>query len=165
MDIAFLIVRIIVGLGIAAHGAQKLFGWFGGYGIAGTGGFFENLGFRPGRLFAAAAGLGEFAGILTFLGLGGALGPALSIMVMVTAILVVHLGKGYFTDKGGPELPLLYIAGSLAIAFAGSGAYSLDRVFGITFLAGGNQVWLAVAAAVVVGAANSLMRRPASKPA
>ena len=59
MDIALLIVRLVIGLGIFAHGAQKLFGWFGGYGLAGTGGFFEGLGFKPGKLFAAGAGLGE----------------------------------------------------------------------------------------------------------
>jgi len=166
MDIAFLIIRVLVGLGLAAHGAQKLFGWFGGYGIAGTGGFFESLGFRPGRLFAAAAGFGEFAGgLLTFLGLGGPLGPAIMIVVMVTAILAVHLGKGFFSDKGGPELPLLYTAGALAVAFAGSGAYSLDRLFGIAFLTGSAQVWATIGVAVVIGIANSLMRRPAASAA
>ncbi|HEY8370791.1 MAG TPA: DoxX family membrane protein, partial [Thermodesulfobacteriota bacterium] len=62
MDAALLIARLILGLGLAAHGAQKLFGWFGGYGIKGTGGFMETLGFRPGALFAVAAGLGEVGG-------------------------------------------------------------------------------------------------------
>jgi putative oxidoreductase len=86
MDVAFLIVRIVVGLGLAAHGAQKLFGWFGGHGVAGTGQFFEALGFRPGRLFALGAGLGEFGGgVLTFLGLWGALGPALIVTVLLNA--------------------------------------------------------------------------------
>jgi len=165
VNVAFLIVRAIVGLGIAAHGAQKLFGWFGGYGVAGTGGFFEGLGFRPGAVFAVAAGLGEFAGVLTFLGLGGALGPVLTIAVMTTAILTVHLGKGFFTATNGPELPLLYIAGSLAIAFAGNGAYSLDRLFGITSLSGGSAVWYAVALAVVLGALNASVRRATSSPA
>ena len=58
MNEGFLIIRLVIGLVMAAHGTQKLFGWFGGYGIAGTGGFFESLGFRPGKLFAAAAGGG-----------------------------------------------------------------------------------------------------------
>jgi putative oxidoreductase len=166
MDMAFLVVRIIAGLGLAAHGAQKLFGWFGGYGIAGTGGFFESLGFRPGRLFAVAAGLGEAGGgLLTFLGVGGALGPAIMVLVMVTAILTVHLGKGFFTDKGGPELPLLYIAGALAVAFAGSGAFSLDRLFGITFLATTPQSWYAIGAAVLLAIVNRFIRRPAAAPA
>lgn len=161
MSIAFLIIRIVIGLGLAAHGAQKLFGWFGGYGISGTGGFFEGIGFKPGRFFALAAGLGEFGGgLLTFLGLGGALGPVIVVLVMLVAIGAVHLGKGFFSDKGGFEMPGLYIAGALAVAFAGSGAYSLDRLFGVAFLTGPRQVWYALAAAVVVAALNLLARRP-----
>ena len=73
MEIALplLIVRLVVGLGFAAHGAQKLFGWFGGYGLAGTGGFFETVGFKPGKLFAGAAGVGEvLGGLLLALGVG-----------------------------------------------------------------------------------------------
>ena len=159
MDVAFLIVRIVVGLGLAAHGAQKLFGWFGGHGVAGTGQFFEGLGFRPGRMFALAAGVGEFGGgLLTFLGLWGALGPAVIVMVMLTAVLAVHVGKGYFTNDGGPELPLLYIAGALAVAFAGAGEYSLDRVFGFTFLTATPQIWYAVGAAVLVALLNAALR-------
>ena len=161
MSIAFLIVRIILGLGLAAHGAQKLFGWFGGSGPAGTGGFFEQLGYRPGILFAVAAGLGEFGGgLLTFLGLGGALGPALIILVMLTAIGSVHLGKGFFTADGGPEMPLLYIAGALAVAFGGNGGLSLDAALGIGFLTATNQIWYAIAAAVVVALLNLMARRP-----
>src|SRR5208283_2121385 len=92
VDIAFLAVRLLVGLAMAAHGSQKLFGWFGGYGLAGTGGFFESLGFRPGKLFALLAGLGEIgSGILIAFGLGGAIGPALLVMVMIVAIVSVHL--------------------------------------------------------------------------
>lgn len=159
MDIAFLIVRIIVGLGLAAHGAQKLFGWFGGHGVAGTGQFFEGVGFRPGRAFATAAGLGEFVGgLLIFLGLAGALGPALCVLVMLTAILAVHLGKGYFTNDGGPELALLYIAGALAVAFAGAGEYSLDRLFDLTFLTDSTHIWYAMAAAVLVALLNAAVR-------
>ncbi|HEY1655560.1 MAG TPA: DoxX family protein [Candidatus Tumulicola sp.] len=161
MSTAFLVIRIIIGLGIAVHGSQKLFGWFGGYGISGTGGFFEGIGFRPGRLFALAAGLGETGGgVLTFLGLGGALGPVLVVLVMLVAIASVHLGKGFLNDKGGAEMPLLYIAGALAIAFAGSGAYSLDRLFGLSFLTEPPQIWYALAAAVVAAGLNVLARRP-----
>lgn len=162
MSIAFLIIRIIIGLGLAAHGAQKLFGWFGGYGIAGTGGFFEGIGFKPGRLFALAAGLGEVGGgLLTFLGLGGALGPVIVVLVMLVAIGAVHLGKGFFTDKGGFELPALYIVGALAVAFAGGGAFTLDRLFGVGFLSDPRQIWYALAAAVAAAALNLLARRPA----
>src|ERR1044072_3276783 len=89
-DLGLLVARVVLGLLMAAHGAQKLFGWFGGYGIAGTGGFMESLGFRPGRFFAAAAGTTEFAGgLLVALGLLGPLGPAMIISTMIVAIAMV----------------------------------------------------------------------------
>src|ERR687883_1107954 len=92
-----LVLRLMLGLAMAAHGAQKLFGWFGGYGLDGTGGFFEQLGFHPGRLFALAAGLGEFGGgVLVALGLLGPVGPGMIIAVMLVAILVVHAEHGFF---------------------------------------------------------------------
>jgi len=76
MDAALLIARLIIGLGLAAHGMQKLLGWFSGYGLKGTAGFFESIGFRPGVLFVLAAGLGEVAGgLLTAAGLFGPIGP------------------------------------------------------------------------------------------
>ncbi len=161
MSMALLIIRLIIGLGIAVHGSQKLFGWFGGYGIAGTGGFFEGLGFRPGPLFALAAGLGETAGgVLLVLGLGGPIGPAIVVMVMLVAIFSVHVSKGFLNQNGGWELPVLYLAGALALAFAGPGAYSLDRVFGIAVLSAESQVWYVLAAAAVLAGLNLLARRP-----
>jgi putative oxidoreductase len=166
MSIAFLVIRLILGLGLAAHGTQKLFGWFGGYGISGTGGFFEGLGFRPGWLFALMAGLGEtVGGVLTFLGLGGAVGPMLIILVMLVAIGTVHYNKGFFVTNGGWELNAAYIATALAVAFAGSGIYSLDNALGSTFLTNATQVWYALAATVIVAALNLLARRPASAAA
>jgi putative oxidoreductase len=161
MNIAFLVIRLIIGLGIAAHGSQKLFGWFGGYGIAGTGGFFEGLGFRPGALFALSAGLGEtVGGLLVFLGFGGPIGPAIVVLVMLVAIVAVHITKGFFTQNGGWEMPALYVAGALAVAFAGPGAYSLDRLLGITVLGQENQVWYAFGVAAVLAGLNLLARRP-----
>ena len=163
MNVAFLIVRLILGLGVAAHGAQKLFGWFGGGGIAGTGGFFEGIGFRPGRLFALMAGLGETTGgLLTALGLGGALGPVLIIVVMLVAIGSVHYNKGFFTAGGGWELPATNVAAALAVAFGGNGAYSLDNALNLQFLTDQMQIAYAVAAAVVVAALNLLARRRAA---
>ena len=80
------VLRLATGLILMPHGAQKLFGWFGGYGLAGTAGFFEQLGFRPGRAFAAAAGASEFGGgLLVALGLLGPVGPALVVSVMIVA--------------------------------------------------------------------------------
>lgn len=160
---AFLVVRLILGLALMAHGTQKLFGWFGGGGVAGTGGFFEGIGFRPGKLFALMAGLGETAGgLLTALGLGGALGPVLILLVMLVAIGSVHYNKGFFASGGGWELPITNIAVALAIAFGGNGIYSLDNALNISFLTDPLQIWYAVAAAAIVAGLNLLARRPAS---
>jgi len=161
MDIALLIVRLVAGLAMAGHGAQKLFGWFGGYGLAGTGGFFEQLGWRPGRLFALGAGLGEFGGgLLIALGLGGPIGPALVVMVMVAATFAVHFQKGFWATNGGYELPAIYVMSVLALAFVGFGAYSIDRAIG---LAGFSETytWIALAVGALLGLLNLLARRPA----
>ena len=123
LSTGLLIARLIFGLGMSAHGAQKLFGWFGGWGIAGTAGFFESLGFRPGRLFAAAAGASEFGGgLLLALGLLGPLGSALVIGVMTVAALSVHSQNGLFATSNGVELPLLYAGAAAGLALTGPGA-------------------------------------------
>jgi putative oxidoreductase len=130
-----ILIRLIFGPLMALHGAQKLFGWMGGYGLAGTGGFFEALGFRPGRWFALAAGLGEFAGgVLIALGFLGPLGPALMLSVMLVAMVTVHAGKGLFSSSNGIELPLLYAAAGATLVLIGPGAWSLDNLFGLTAL-------------------------------
>ena len=163
MSVAFLIVRLILGLGLMAHGTQKLFGWFGGHGIAGTGGFFENLGFRPGKAFALMAGLGEtIGGLLTVLGLGGALGPVLIVIVMLVAIGSVHYTKGFFVTNGGWELNAANIASAIAVAFGGNGTYSLDNALNLNFLTDPVQIWYALAAAAIVAALNLLTRRQTS---
>ena len=165
--IPLLLVRLI-GLGFAAHGAQKLFGWFGGYGLAGTGGFFESIGFRPGRFFAAAAGLGELlGGLLIALGLGGPIGSMLVIAVMVVAMVAIHLPNGFFAQNNGYELPLLYIAWAFALAFTGFGPYSLDAAFGLNTLWTLQIAWIAVALGVLGGLGNMALRRkvPATEPA
>lgn len=165
MDEALLIARLIFGLGIAAHGAQKLFGWFGGHGIAGTGGFMESMGYKPGKLFALGAGLGEFGGgVLLALGLLGPIGPALMVIVMLVAIFTVHVSKGFFAPAG-VEMPLLYIGSALALAFAGFGAFSLDAAFGLSVLPGARMTWTVFAAAVVLAILNLLARRRAPQPA
>lgn len=167
MDLALLIVRIVVGLGFAAHGAQKLFGAFGGYGLAGTGGFFESIGFRPGRAFAAAAGFSEFAGgLLIALGLFGPIGPMLVFAVMTTAILSVHLPKGFFITDGGYELNLAYMGLALLFAVGGYGAYSLDAALGIASFWTPALDWGAVALGIVGGLANMAVRKaPSNQPA
>jgi putative oxidoreductase len=122
MDLGILIARLIVGLAIASHGAQKLFGWFGGYGLDATGCYFEDIGFRPGALFALASGACEMVGgILTAIGLLGPVGPGLIVLAMLVAILAVHRPNGFFATNDGIELPLMYLTASLTIAFSGVG--------------------------------------------
>jgi putative oxidoreductase len=165
MEIAILLARLFLGLALAGHGAQKLFGWFGGYGIKGTGGFFEGLGFKPGTLFAAGAGLGEFGGgLLTALGLGGPIGPALIVMVMLVALITVHWKSGFFAPKG-IELTLMNITGALLLAFVGPGLYSVDAVLGINAAWPESIRWITLAVAVVLALVNVMIRRPAPAPA
>src|SRR3954467_6620348 len=98
--IGLLLVRLPVGLIMAAHGAQKLFGWFGGYGLRNTGEFMVQLGFPSGPMFATAAGLGELAsGLLVALGFLGPIGPALMISVMIVAMMTVHWSNGLWATK------------------------------------------------------------------
>jgi putative oxidoreductase len=165
MDIALLIVRL-VGLGFAAHGAQKLFGWYRGYGLAGTGGFFESLGFRPGRLFAAAAGASELAGgLLVALGLLGPIGPMLIVSVMVVAAVAVHAPNGFFAPNGF-ELPAVYAALAVLLAFTGYGAYSLDAALGLSQLSQPGYAAIAIGLGVLGGLGNLAVRRkPAQAPA
>lgn len=164
MVIALLAARLLLGLGFFAHGAQKLFGWFGGYGVKGTGGFMESMGFRPGELFAIGAGLGEAGGgLLTALGLGGPIGPALIVMVMVVAIFSVHISKGYFNSNGGYELNLTNIALALALSFVGFGPLSLDAAFGVTGVWTDPARWIVLLAGVLLGFVNLAARRPSPK--
>ena len=158
MDAGLLLARMVFGLLMAAHGSQKLFGWFGGYGLAGTGGFFESLGFRPGRFFAAAAGATELsAGLLVALGVLGPLGPALIVSVMIVAMATVHWQHGLFAQNNGIEVPLLYAVAAVAIALTGPGAYSLDGLLGASWPSG--VAWTALALGVLGGVANLAVRK------
>ena len=159
LAIGLLVARLVLGLLMAAHGAQKVFGWFGGYGLKVTGEFFVQIGFPPGRLFAAAAGLGELVGgLLVALGLLGPVGPALVISVMIVATVTVHLSKGLWNTNGGFELPLVYSASALALAFATYGQYSVDAYLGITSW-WTPAVTLTVLAAGVLGGIGNLFIR------
>ena len=162
MDIGLLVARIVFGLVMAAHGSQKLFGWFGGYGLAGTGGFFEQLGFRPGRTFAALAGTTELAsGLLLALGLLGPIGPAAILSVMIVAALTVHWPQGLFAQNNGIEVPLLYATLGVSLAFTGYGTYSLDAAWGIGSIWTGGVSAFVLALGAIGGLANVALRRPA----
>jgi putative oxidoreductase len=131
-EAAPMIVRVVQGSLMAGHGAQKLFGSFGGPGLEGTTGFMEMLGMRPGRPWAYLAGLSEFAGgVLTALGLLNPLGPLGVIGSMSMATRKAHWGKPIWVTEGGAELPVLNIAISTALMIREPDAYSLDRLFGI----------------------------------
>jgi putative oxidoreductase len=128
LAVGLLILRLAFGLTIAAHGAQKLFGWFGGSGLAGFGASLEKMHIRPSAPFALFAGLGEFAGgLLIAFGFLNPAGPLMVAGTMAVAIVTVHLKKGFFTSKGGYEFPLLVGVGSIALSISGPGPYSLDE--------------------------------------
>jgi putative oxidoreductase len=167
LSVGLLVTRVILGLAIAAHGAQKLFGWFGGHGLAATASSFEGLGFRPGGLFAAAASVAEFGGgLLTALGLFHPIGPAIIVAVMLVAMLSVHWGRGFFAASGGIELALLYLAPAIVLGVTGPGLLSLDALLGLTGLdnprAGGIALVIGVIAA---GAAMAMRRVSLARPA
>jgi putative oxidoreductase len=161
MDTGLVLLRLVIGPLMAAHGAQKLLGWFGGYGLTGTGGFFEQLGFRPGRFFAATAALTEIAsGLLVTFGLLGPVGPALMLSVMIVAALSVHWPQGVFAQNNGIEVPLLYAVAAITLGLTGFGAYSLDAAFGLSDHWTPALTWGALAIGALGGVVNAGLRRP-----
>ena len=126
--LAALILRVPVGIVLAAHGAQKLFGWLGGYGLEGTGQWMASVGLEPGYLMALLAGSAEFFGGLALLA-GVLVRPAaaVSAFTMLVAILSVHLEHGLFMSNNGYEYALTLFAATLALTFQGAGSFSVDK--------------------------------------
>ncbi|UXL39934.1 MULTISPECIES: DoxX family protein [Pseudomonas] len=122
------VLRIFVGIIFAAHGSQKLFGWFGGGGLAGTAQWMESIGLAPGTLMAAMAGGTEFLGglalIVGLLARPAALGLSFTLLV---AIFSVHIHNGLFMANNGYEFALALLGGTVAVLFEGAGKLSLDR--------------------------------------
>jgi putative oxidoreductase len=155
---ALLIIRIMVGLTLVAHGAQKAFGWFGGPGYATLTQGFRAQGFRPVQLWTALVLLGEIGGglslafgFLTPLGAAGALGA------MIMAVRM-HWKNGFFGNKGGFEYPLTLLLVSTALGISGPGMYSFDSLFGISLPQPLLFVALALAAIIVDAIGIAILR-------
>jgi putative oxidoreductase len=169
VDLGLLILRIVVGALFIGHGTQKLFGWFGGHGLEGTGGFMGSLGYPRGRQMAALAGLGEAGGgTLLLLGFITPVAAAAIIGVMVNAIIAVHLPKGMWNTNGGMEFPLVCATAACALAFLGPGSYSVDGLVGIDLqgivVGLGALILGLAAAAVILSVRRRAMAREESAP-
>jgi putative oxidoreductase len=152
------LIRAVLGLVLFGHGAQKLFGWWGGHGLEGTGGFFHSLGHRPGRRMAALAGTSEAGGgLLLFLGLLTPLGAAAIIGTMTVAAISVHKDNGLWATNGGYELPMFFGIAAAGLAFTGAGSFSIDDGLGLQL--GGWGWGLSAVALGGMGAAIQLNRR------
>lgn len=123
-----LVLRVPLGVILAAHGAQKLFGWFGGHGLQATGEWMASIGLQPGLLMALLAGGAEFfGGIALILGLLTRPAALVSAFTMVVAIFAVHISNGLFVANGGYEFALALLAMSVALVFQGAGKFGVDQ--------------------------------------
>ncbi|MCT8136668.1 DoxX family protein [Anaerobacillus sp. CMMVII] len=127
VDVGLLVIRVIVGVLFIGHGAQKLFGWFGGYGLKGTGDWMASLGLKPGVTMALIAGLAEFVGgILFALGLFTPVAAILLAGTMAMAIVKVHGANGLWATQNGYEYNLTIIAVAIGVGLIGPGQFALD---------------------------------------
>lgn len=132
MNTGLLVLRLFVGLALGAHGAQKLFGWWGGSGVSGLRQHMTHMRLRPASFWVAGAiGTEIGGGLLLAAGLLSPLGSVGVGAAMLMAIVLVHWGKGFFGQGGGVEVPLLYLIPAAALGITGPGSYSLDSLFGI----------------------------------
>ncbi len=165
LSLGLLIIRVVAGLTLAAHGAQKLFGWFGGDGFDATVQMQEKIGLRPPMLWAVLVILGELGGGLSVaLGFLTPLGAAAMLGDMLMAIVKVHLKNGFFNTKGGFEYPLMLLTIGVAIGVAGPGRYALDSLLGMTLSAPLLFGVLAIAALLVDSIGIIISQPPAGRP-
>src|SRR5712691_3142385 len=159
MAYGILFLRVVVGATMFGHGAQKLFGWFGGGGPQGTTGFFGSLGFRRPLAMAVTAGLSEASGILLALGFLTPLACVAIATVMVVAVGSIHWRNGFWVTSGGYEYNLLIWATAVTISTTGPGRFSIDRAFG--WVDNNTGLWwgIAVAVASLVAGAIVLSQR------
>jgi putative oxidoreductase len=151
MNLALLVLRLVVGLLFAGHGAQKLFGSFGGSGLAATSENFDRMGLRPGRFHARAAGAAELSGgLLLALGLFTPIAALLIVAVMTAAVMAVHGKNGVWNTDGGFEFNLVLVAVAFAVTGIGPGEWSLDSAFGLN-LAGAGWAIIALCFGVAGG--------------
>lgn len=156
LDLGLLALRIGVGGTLFAHGAQKLFGWFGGEGLNRTGQMFDDMGFKPGRPAAVAAGLSEVGGAMIVAGAMTPLAAAGAVGAMIGASSL-HRSAGFFSTSGGYEFPAVLGVASAALALTGPGRYSVDAA--AAHRVNTNSVATAALAAATVGAVAVVMRR------
>ncbi len=130
MAYGLLLLRVVVGVIFAAHGTQKLFGWWGGGGLRGTADWLGKSGFRPPRVMAFLVAVSETSGVVFALGLATPLVALALASTMVVAVGAVHWKNGFFSGKGGYEFNLALWTAAVAIAATGPGRFSLDRAFG-----------------------------------
>jgi putative oxidoreductase len=155
MAYGLLLIRVVIGLTMAAHGAQKLFGWFGGPGPQGTAGMLGKLRFRLPAGLAFVVAFAELSGLLFAVGLVTPLAALAICGVMVTAIATVHWQNGFFAGNGGYELNLCILAAAVGIAATGPGRFSLDRLIGWDGSISG--LWWGVGVLVVAALGSLLM--------
>ncbi|MGQ8366974.1 DoxX family protein [Glaciecola sp. 1036] len=128
-SISPLVLRAPIGLVLAAHGAQKLFAWFGGYGLEGTGQYMASLGLNPGYLMALLAGSAEFfGGLALVLGVLTRPAAALTAFTMLIAIFTAHIGNGLFLSNDGYEYALVLLVATLSLLITGGGRFSIDKL-------------------------------------